>query len=173
MNAAIRDRALTLLSYRAHSRRELFDKLRRKGVPEGADLDEVLEICTAADGLLPCVDFGHLYARSLGALDGEEAVESMLDRMVRVLGEETASRFHSHFSKIAFTRGGEARHLIFDQEEFGPDPLPLCRSVARRGWSPIIICESAGTQDLDALTMKALYTKSQLDWPATAVGRGR
>ena len=43
MNAAIRDRALTLLSYRAHSRRELFDKLRRKGVPEGADLDEVLD----------------------------------------------------------------------------------------------------------------------------------
>ena len=43
MNAAIRDRTLTLLSYRAHSRRELFDKLRRKGVPEGADLDEVLD----------------------------------------------------------------------------------------------------------------------------------
>ena len=170
--------------------REVFSMLRRRCDDHGyqdillcpetmgkigqlGDLDEVLEICTAADGLLPCVDFGHLYARSLGALDGEEAVESMLNRMVRVLGEETASRFHSHFSKIAFTRGGEARHLIFDQEEFGPDPLPLCRSVARRGWSPIIICESAGTQDLDALTMKALYTKSQLDWQATAVGRGR
>ena len=43
MNAIIRDRALTLLSYRAHSRRELFDKLRRKGIPEGGELDEVLD----------------------------------------------------------------------------------------------------------------------------------
>ena len=29
--------------------------------------------------------------------------------------------------------------------------------LARRGWSPTIICESAGTQDVDALTMKELY----------------
>lgn len=122
------------------------------------DLDEVLELCTLSDRLLPCVDFGHLYARSLGALDGEEATAAMLDRMVQVLGEERASRFHSHFSKIEFTpRGGEARHLTFDQPYFGPDPAPLCREIARRGWSPIVICESAGTQDVDALTMKKLY----------------
>ena len=34
------------------------------------DLDEVLELCTVDERLLPCVDFGHLYARSLGADDG-------------------------------------------------------------------------------------------------------
>ena len=34
------------------------------------DLEEVLAICAPSEGLLPCVDFGHLYARSLGALDG-------------------------------------------------------------------------------------------------------
>ncbi len=122
------------------------------------DLEEVLELCTAADGLLPCVDFGHLYARSLGALEGEEATEAMLDRMETVLGTEWAARFHSHFSKIAFTpKGGESRHLTFDQADFGPDPAPLCRAIARRGWTPTVICESAGTQDLDAAVMKDLY----------------
>ena len=30
--------------------------------------------------------------------------------------------------------------------------------VARRGWSPTFICESAGTQARDALEMKGLYT---------------
>ena len=30
------------------------------------DLDEVLELCTLDERLLPCIDFGHLYARSLG-----------------------------------------------------------------------------------------------------------
>ena len=121
------------------------------------DLTEVLFLCTAAERLLPCVDFGHLYARSLGRLDGEEAVEEMLDQMAAALGDRAAC-FHSHFSKIEYTpKGGEARHLTFDQPDFGPDPLPLCRAIARRGWRPRVICESAGTQDGDALTMKEAY----------------
>lgn len=36
------------------------------------DLDEVLELCQIDGRLLPCIDFGHLYARSLGADDGAE-----------------------------------------------------------------------------------------------------
>lgn len=122
------------------------------------DLDEVLELCQLDGRLLPCIDFGHLYARSLGRMEGEEATAWMLDRVEAELGPDRASRFHSHFSKIAFTpNGGEKLHLTFDQEDFGPDPVPLMRELARRGWSPTIICESAGTQDVDALTMKGLY----------------
>ncbi len=33
--------------------------------------------------------------------------------------------------------------------------------VARRGWSPTFICESAGTQAEDALEMKELYRAAQ------------
>lgn len=122
------------------------------------DLDEVLELCQVDERLLPTVDFGHLYARSLGADQGEEATERVLDKMVAALGEERASRFHSHFSRIQFTpNGGEKMHLTFDQDEYGPDHIPLMKSLARRGWSPTIICESAGTQAEDALTMKKAY----------------
>lgn len=122
------------------------------------DLDEVLELCQVDGRLMPTVDFGHLYARSLGADEGEEATERMLDRMEERLGGERASRFHSHFSRIQFTPGGgEKMHLTFAQDEFGPDHMPLMRSLARRGWSPTIICESAGTQAEDALTMKTAY----------------
>ena len=77
------------------------------------DRDEVLELCQLDERLLPCVDFGHLYARSLGADEGEEATERILDRIASALGEDRASRFHSHFSKIAFTpNGGEKVHLL-------------------------------------------------------------
>ena len=155
--------------------RESFKILRRRCDDEGyedillcpetmgkinqlGDLEEVLALSVVTHGLLPCVDFGHLYARSLGALEGQEATARMLDRMAEVLGEEKARCFHSHFSMIEFTpKGGEARHLTFDQTDFGPDYRPLCRELARRGWSPTIICESAGTQDVDALTMKEEY----------------
>ena len=122
------------------------------------DLEEVLELCTLDERLVPCVDFGHLYARSLGELEGTAACASMLDRIREVLGEVRAGVFHSHFSKIQFTpNGGEKMHLTFAQDDFGPDPAPLMAEVARRGWSPTFICESAGTQAEDALTMKRLY----------------
>ncbi len=122
------------------------------------DLDEVLELCTMDERLVPCVDFGHLYARTLGQLQGESAMAFILDRMEQLLGEDRASHFHSHFSKIEFTmNGGEKCHLTFDQDRFGPDFEPLGKEIARRGWSPTIICESAGTQAEDALTMKRYY----------------
>ena len=123
------------------------------------DLDEVLELCTLSRRLVPCIDFGHLYARSLGALDGREEFARMLDRVARVLGEERASTFHSHFSHIEFTPGGGERcHRTFeDSGGYGPAWEPLAEEIARRGWSPTVICESAGTQAEDALTMKRIY----------------
>ena len=92
--------------------------------------------------------------------DGPEAMEGMLDRMEQVLGRDRASRFHSHFSHIEFTpKGGEYRHLCFEDEGWGPDFVPLAAAVARRDWSPSFICESAGTQSEDALEMKTLYVQ--------------
>lgn len=125
------------------------------------DLDEVLELCSLDKRLVPCIDFGHLYARSLGVDEGAEACIRILDRMQEVLGEERASRFHSHFSRIEFTpKGGEKCHRTFeDHGGFGPDPEPLMAEIARRGWSPTVICESAGTQAEDALAMKGIYNE--------------
>lgn len=125
------------------------------------DLAEVLELCQLDDRLIPCVDFGHLYARTLGELTGPEACEAMLDQIEAALGPERASRFHSHFSRIEFTpKGGEKCHRTFaDNGGFGPDPEPLMAAVARRGWGPTFICESAGTQEQDALAMKRMYLR--------------
>lgn len=92
-------------------------------------------------------------------MEGAEACEKMLDRIEEILGAERASRFHSHFSKIEFTpKGGEKCHRTFeDNGGFGPDWSPLAQAIARRGWSPTFICESAGTQAEDALAMKRAY----------------
>ena len=134
---------------------ETMGKLNQLG-----DLEEVLELCTLDERLLPCIDFGHLYARSLGALEGAEACEQMLSRVEEILGTERASRFHSHFSKIEFTpNGGEKRHLTLSDPGWGPDFRPLAEAAARRGWSPTFICESAGTQSEDAVTLKRIWSQ--------------
>ena len=90
------------------------------------DLDEVLELCQLDERLLPCVDFGHLYARSLGADEGEEATERILDRIASALGEDRASRFHSHFSKIAFTPNGAG---ALPSSARAPEPRPGTRCI--------------------------------------------
>lgn len=123
------------------------------------DLDEVIAMCKVDDRMLPCVDFGHLNARTLGSLDSKEAFAALLDKLEQELGSERARRMHVHFSQIEFSAGGEVRHLIFsDNKGFGPDYQPLMELFAQRNLAPTVICESAGTQSDDALIMQKAYS---------------
>lgn len=120
-------------------------------------LEEVLELCSVDERILPCIDFGHLNARTMGGIKDEDDYRMILDTMADRIGTERASLFHSHFSKIEYTNGGEKRHLTFEDTVFGPDPAPLMKLIAERGWSPTFICESDGTQAEDAVILKNLY----------------
>lgn len=121
------------------------------------DFDEITEICRRYERLLPCIDFGHLNCRTGGAVNSYEAFGALLSAMENRLGRERAESFHAHFSKIEYSKGGEVRHLTFEDDKYGPDFDPLGRLLAERGFTPRVICESAGTQDADALTMKNIY----------------
>ena len=123
------------------------------------NLAEVLELCKLDDTFIPCIDFGHLNAREFGYIKGMAEYEKMLGDVENALGADRLKIFHSHFSKIMFTvPGGEKKHLTFDDNQgFGPDYEPLMELVAKKNLSPIFVCESAGTQDADALTMKKCY----------------
>lgn len=120
-------------------------------------LEEVLELCTLDERLLPCIDFGHLNARTLGALKEKQDFAAVFDAIENKLGAARLKEFHSHFSKIEYTAGGEKRHLTFEDTVFGPDYKPLIELIYERGLCPTVICESAGTQAEDALAMKKLY----------------
>lgn len=131
---------------------ETMGKLNQLG-----DFSEVMELCAGDARLLPCVDFGHLYARSHGAVNGTEAFAALLDEMERKLGFERAQSFHIHFSKIAYSKGGEVRHLRLDDTEFGPEFGPLAALLRVRGYTPVVICESDGTQAEDAMAMQSMF----------------
>lgn len=120
-------------------------------------LDEVMELCLIDERLIPCIDFGHLNARTLGKMNSHDAFESVLDTIENKLGKDRLNVFHSHFSKIEYSSGGEKKHLTFADNEFGPDFEPLAELIAKKGLNPVIICESAGTQAEDALFMKNCY----------------
>lgn len=121
-------------------------------------LEEVLELCRLDDTFIPCIDFGHLNARTFGGIKSAADYEEMLDKVENVLGADRLKVFHSHFSKIMYTNpGGEKKHLTFEDNEYGPEFEPLMEIIAKKNLSPVFVCESAGTQAEDALTMKQNY----------------
>ena len=121
-------------------------------------LDEVLAMCQVDKRFIPCIDFGHLNARTLGAVNSREAFENVLYKMEESLRDERAFGFHAHFSKIMYTdKGGEKCHLTFEDTMYGPDYQPLMELLALQRKYPVIVCESAGTQAEDAFAMKQNY----------------
>lgn len=119
-------------------------------------LDEVLALCSVDQRITPCIDFGHLNARTLGGIQTKQDYADILDRMGEALGDDRAKNFHVHFSRIEFTNGGEKRHWTFAETQFGPEPAPLMELFAERKLSPVVICESAGTQAEDAQDRKSV-----------------
>jgi deoxyribonuclease-4 len=123
-------------------------------------LEEVLELCSLDERLIPCLDFGHLNARTQGGLATKGDYARVLDAVGGRLGSERLRVFHAHFSKIEYTAGGEKRHLTFADSVFGPDPRPLIELICERGLAPVVICESVGTQAEDAAEMKRMYAET-------------
>lgn len=117
-------------------------------------VDEVIEMCKISENFVPCIDFGHVNAREMGSLESVKNFEEIIDKIHNGLGEERAKHFHVHFTRIAFTQGGEKCHLPYSDDSFGPCFDPLAELIVNRNLEPVVVCESPGTQDKDALIYK-------------------
>lgn len=122
------------------------------------DTEEVVDFCKIADFYIPTIDFGHLNARTYGSLKTADDYEAIVSRIINNLGFERASKMHVHFSKIEYSKGGEVRHLTFEDTMFGPEFEPLAQVIRKHNLQPVIICESSGTQADDAIEMKRIYS---------------
>ena len=131
---------------------ETMGKLNQLG-----DLDETLKFCSSHDRLIPCIDFGHLNSRTQGEIKAYKDFEKIFDTAENAIGKEKTKIIHCHFSKIEYSAGGEKKHLTFEDEQFGPDYKPLMELINDKGYTPTIICESAGTQAEDAKAMSDYY----------------
>ena len=120
-------------------------------------IDEVLALCRTDERILPCFDFGHIYARSIGNINSREQFKEILDKIENELGFERMRNMHIHFSRIEYTKAGEKMHHTFADEQWGPDFIFLAQALYEKKAEPVIICESKGTMAEDALNMKNTY----------------
>ncbi len=121
------------------------------------DLDEIIRISNIDESYYPCIDFGHLNARSLGGFKTYEDYENVIKKLLNGVGREKTENMHVHFSKIMYSGKGEVKHLTFDDTYYGPEFPPLAKVFFDYKLSPYVLSESAGTQAKDAKTMKDEY----------------
>ena len=120
-------------------------------------LDEVLYLCSLHENIIPTLDFGHLHARGSGAINSKEDYEVILNRVENAIGYERTKGFHSHFSRIEFSQGGEKKHWTLSDIQYGPEFSFLAEVLIEKQLTPVIICESRGVMAEDALRLKNIY----------------
>ena len=123
---------------------------------------EIAEICSYDDMLVPTIDFGHINALEHGSLMSVEDFDRVISYLIDKLGIEKVKKMHIHFSKIEYGEKGEIRHLTFEDEKYGPNFEHLAVVLKKYDLHPFIICESRGTQSDDAVIMKNIYEKTNI-----------
>lgn len=122
------------------------------------NLEEIIALCKIRIGrVLPVVDWAHLYAVANGGYSEVGDFLKVLEKMGEELGGWALKNLHMHFSAIEFGPSGEVRHRTFAEKIYGPSPEPLIRALKSVEGEGRIICECAGTQDVDALYLKNIY----------------
>jgi deoxyribonuclease-4 len=106
--------------------------------------EEIIQLCKdiGTQYCRPCIDFGHLYARNLGKIDGRPLYEQELTKIEQELGHEIVQNLHIHYSHIEFTDKGEKEHVPNTDQNYGPHLRPLLEIIKENGYTPTIINES-------------------------------
>jgi len=120
------------------------------------DLDEVLKLSKDVEQVMPCVDFSHLYARTVGENNTRNEFEGILMKIEKELGKKALENMHIHVAGIEFGDKGEKNHLILKESKFNyKDLLKVLKEFNVKG---VLICESPNIED-DAMMMQEFYRK--------------
>lgn len=120
-------------------------------------MDEIMELCSIDERIIPTIDFGHVNALGQGCLKNKDDYRRVLDTIKDRLGEYRLKNIHCHFSRIEYTKAGEKKHWTLADTQFGPEFDPLAELLIEYDMCSVIICESMKTMAEDALKLKTIY----------------
>ena len=126
------------------------------GPSQFGTLEELVRLGEEVPGVYPCVDFSHLFARSLGEYNSYEHFAGTLQLIRDKLGEQALKEMHIHLSGIEYGPKGEKRHLPLEETELKyEDVLRALIDFEAAGW---LTCESPILEE-DALILQGLYNE--------------
>ncbi|MDD8027112.1 MAG: TIM barrel protein [Acidobacteriota bacterium] len=152
---AIKKELAQVLSILKSERNPVRLRIETMGKPsQFGSLDEVLTLCQELDGLAPCLDFSHLFARDNGKANSYLDFHRVLSKVEKRLGREALKDVHIHISGIEYNQKGEIRHLNLPETSYRYDEwIEAVRDLRVEG---MVICESPARED-DARMLKGLY----------------
>jgi len=118
------------------------------------DLDEIIRLSKDVEMVLPCVDFSHIHARSVGKYNTYDEFCEILEKIGTQIGEHALQNFHAHIAGIEYGQKGEKNHLIFSESDF--NYKDLVRALKDFNVKGAIVCESPNLEG-DALLLKQEY----------------
>jgi len=120
------------------------------------DIHEAIKLSSEVEGVLPCIDFSHLHARTNGKYNTYEEIVEVLAMYEKTLGKENLKEMHIHLAGIAYGEKGEKHHLKLKESDLNyPEILRAWKDFKLAG---VVVCESPNLED-DAQLLQKTYEK--------------
>ncbi|MBY5412099.1 TIM barrel protein [Rhizobium leguminosarum] len=148
-------------------------------------VEQILSLSSRLPGVHPCIDFGHVHARTLGTLDTPQAISQVGKVISTFLRSHPEKCVHFHFTPIHYGPRGEIQHrAIDDQYEqeadlltgpshtrfYHPRPEPVARTLSEIDAKFTVISETYNSQEIGAKALKSWFEQQMEAVPdATAV----
>lgn len=126
-------------------------------ISQFGSLEDVMEICKKVELARPCVDFGHLHARTLGGLENKENILKVFKKIEKELGKKYLKNLHCHFYLIEYGQKGERMHKTYTDIGYFPDYKFFMEAIVEYDITPVIISEFKDSQDEGAALMRDYY----------------
>ncbi|WP_445474231.1 TIM barrel protein [Methanococcoides methylutens] len=123
------------------------------------DLEETLMMASAIEGVMPCIDFSHLHARSSGEYNTIEEFRGVLGKVEEYLGHEGLEDMHCHVSGIEYGDKGEKNHLVLRESDY--NYVDLMAAFREFGVKGLVICESPNLEE-DALLLQDTFRNTEM-----------
>ena len=120
------------------------------------DIHELIRLSAEFENMLPCIDFAHLHARSIGKFNTAEEFHTIFAEIEKKLGKKALENMHIHMAGINYGDKGELNHLNLKDSDLNYKALgKTWKDFKIKG---AVISESPNIEK-DALLIKEEYEK--------------
>lgn len=142
-------------------------------VAQLGSVDEILKISDEVDNCFPCIDFGHVHARTKGGLKKD----SQIDKLFRKLNKAGAfnEKIHFHYTPVKYGQKGEITHKKIDDrikkkqttiggnqdKMYYPRYERIIDNIIKYNLDTTIISETFNSQEIGAQRMKEYFNKNK------------
>tara|TARA_Y100000310_G_C20703377_1_gene832148 strand:+ start:6369 stop:7205 length:837 start_codon:yes stop_codon:yes gene_type:complete len=118
-------------------------------------IDELVDLSSEFDQVLPVVDFSHLHART-GKFNTQEEFEQVMELIEKKLGKQGLNNMHIHLSGINYGPKGEKNHLFLEESDMNYKAvLQVLKDFNAKG---VLVCESPNIEK-DALLLQKTFNE--------------